>query len=220
MKMPIYLGRLAMWAVQGAFALYWNGAAIGSARAFSLAQDLWTAFGAYWLIASFWRREIKQTEPWVERLSHLIPLTVAFALIFRTQMNFGALGARFIPPSIFSVVGLVLTAAGIAFAIWARVYLGMNWSASVTIRSGHELIGGGPYRFVRHPIYTGMIVGLAGTVLMVGEVRALVGFAVAIVSFYLKAKKEDAWLTREFGTQFNAYASHTGMFFPKIAAHS
>ena len=218
--MHLNLSKLAIWLAQAATALYWNSAAAISAHAFVTAERMWGVFGLYWLISAARHRAVKKTERWFAQLSHILPMALAFALAFQPHTSVGPLGLRLVPESASKdVVGLLLTAVGIALAIWARVHLGMNWSASVTIRSEHELIGSGPYRYVRHPIYTGIIIGLAGTALIVGEARALLGLAIAVVSFYFKAHKEETWLTREFGTQFDAHFKQKGMFFPRIAAH-
>jgi protein-S-isoprenylcysteine O-methyltransferase Ste14 len=144
---------------------------------------------------------------------------VGFAaiLLFDSRTHFGWLGTRFVPdPWSLVVVGVTLTAAGVALAIWARWRLGANWSSAVTIREQHELIGTGPYRWIRHPIYTGILLGLAGTALVVGEVRGLVGLAVAAAAFYRKARKEETWLNQEFGASFEAHAKQTGMFLPRF----
>ena len=113
--------------------------------------------------------------------------------------------------------GVVLTAAGVAIAIWARWHLGANWSGVVTLKEGHELIRTGPYRTIRHPIYTGILLALFGTAVAVGEVRGLLAVAIAWASFYWKARREEAFLTQEFGEKFGAHAKQTGMFLPKIA---
>jgi hypothetical protein len=71
--------------------------------------------------------------------------------------------------------GLALTAAGVGFCIWARAYPGGHWSGSVTVKVDHQLVRTGPYRLVRHPIYTGFLLGLVGTALVRGEVRGFFG---------------------------------------------
>jgi protein-S-isoprenylcysteine O-methyltransferase Ste14 len=109
-------------------------------------------------------------------------------------------------------IGLVLAGAGLAFAIWARWHLGRNWSAAVSIREQHDLIRTGPYRVVRHPIYSGLLVAIMGAALIVGEFRVLLAFAIVLALFYLKARKEEAWLPREFGETFQRHAKQTGMF--------
>ena len=125
---------------------------------------------------------------------------------------------RFAPDTIaVAVAGIVLTAAGVALAMWARLVLGENWRAAVSsIRKNQELIRMGPYRIMRHPIYTGMLLGLLGTAVVVGEVRSLLALVILGLGFYLKARKEEVFLLREFGAGFEAHAKHTGMFLPRV----
>lgn len=215
--MDILAVRLTVWILQVMLGVYWSSLHANATAAFSLAVALWTAFALYWLISALRRKPVKQREPWHERLLHLLPMAVAFALVFRTDLDFGWLGVRFRSGSVaMDILGVCVTAVGITFAIWARWHLGENWSAVVSIRSEHELIGTGPYRYVRHPIYAGILLALVGTVLVLGEVRGLIGLGTAVVSFYLKARKEDIWLLREFEKKFEAHANRTGMFLPKI----
>jgi protein-S-isoprenylcysteine O-methyltransferase Ste14 len=111
-----------------------------------------------------------------------------------------------------------ITAAGVVIAIWARWHLGSNWSGVVTLKEGHELIRTGPYRTIRHPIYTGILIGLLGTMVTIGEVRGLIALAVAWLSFYFKARREESFLAQEFGSAFAEHQRHTGMFLPKISS--
>jgi protein-S-isoprenylcysteine O-methyltransferase Ste14 len=101
--------------------------------------------------------------------------------------------------------------------MWARYCLGDNWSAAVSIREDHELVRRGPYRAMRHPIYSGILLGMLGTVIVVGEVRGILGLVIVYAGFYGKARKEDAWLTREFGEKFASHVKHTGMFLPRFS---
>jgi protein-S-isoprenylcysteine O-methyltransferase Ste14 len=100
-------------------------------------------------------------------------------------------------------------------AVWARRNLGGNWSGVVTLKEGHELIGSGPYRRIRHPIYTGILVGFLGTTIALGRVAGLVGFAIMWASFWIKAQREEAFLGQEFGAKFEEHRERTGMFLPK-----
>jgi protein-S-isoprenylcysteine O-methyltransferase Ste14 len=122
------------------------------------------------------------------------------------RLGVGLLGWRLLPddPETF-FVGLGLLVAGLAFAIWARVHLGRNWSGTVTIKVDHELIRSGPYRFVRHPIYTGILVGMLGTAIALGEVRGFAGLAFVVVAFEIKLRREEAWLTQRFGAAYRDY---------------
>jgi len=190
---------------------------MNSATLFPIAICCWLVFFVYWAISALSSKVAKKTESVVERLQRMAPLAAAYWLLFYNATSLGWLNKRFVTDSsAAAVIGVTLTAAGVAFAIWARWHLGANWSAIVSIREQHELIRTGPYRRVRHPIYTGLLVAMAGTALVLGEVRGLLAFAITLLAFYSKARKEEAWLGREFGEKFEAHAQETGMFLPKI----
>ena len=114
-----------------------------------------------------------------------------------------------------SLAGLALTAFGIALSIWARLTLGANWSGIVTLKKDHELIRAGLYRWIRHPIYTGILVAMIGTALIKGHLPGWLGFAVILVTFYFKARREERFLRQEFGLGFDEHMRNTGMFLPK-----
>jgi protein-S-isoprenylcysteine O-methyltransferase Ste14 len=179
---------------------------------------LWILFGLYWLVSAFKRKKTKQRESWTQRFRYVLPLVVAFYLLSRPEAHYGWLGARFVPASdAAGWVGVLLTAAGVAIAFWARWHLGSNWSGVVTLKEGHELIRSGPYRTIRHPIYTGILLALLGTAVAVGEVRGLLALAIAWLSFYIKARREESFLTQEFGPGFAEHRRHTGMFLPHFS---
>lgn len=185
-----------------------------------LAELAWLVFLAYWLVSAFRLKKVKQREPRGERLVQIVFMVTAWFLVFNDAVGQGWLGTRFLPISEpIAITGFALSAVGVAFAIWARWHLGENWSATVTLKEGHELIRSGPYRHVRHPIYTGMLLAFAGTVLALGEVRGIIAFAVVITGFYLKARKEERFLIQEFGEAFNEHVRRTGMFLPNLRGH-
>src|SRR5262249_54824761 len=156
-----------------------------------------------WLLMAAWTKPSKRSEFAWQRLEHVLPLVFGFLLIYNESFAWKWLGARIGPEnSPVAVIGLALTASGMPFALWARVALGGNWSGSVTIKSGHNLIRSGPYRRIRHPIYTGLLASLVGTVVLEGQVRALVGFLVALLALYFKARREEKFLSEEFGNEF------------------
>ena len=179
---------------------------------------LWFLFGLYWLISAFKLKKTKQRETWQERLRYVLPLLVAFYLLSRHWARYGWLGTRFVPASeSVALIGVLLTAAGVAIAIWARWHLGANWSGVVTLKEGHELIRSGPYRTIRHPIYTGILLAFLGTAIALGEVRGLLAVAIAWLSFYAKARREESLLTQEFGERFAEHQRRTGMFLPRFS---
>jgi len=78
------------------------------------------------------------------------------------------------------------------------------------------LIRTGPYRTIRHPIYTGILIAFLGNAVLIGQVRGLIGLAIIWASFYIKARREESFLAQEFGPNFNEHSQHTGMFLPKL----
>jgi protein-S-isoprenylcysteine O-methyltransferase Ste14 len=182
-----------------------------------LASFAWLVFLAYWVVSALKLKSVKLREPRGERLIQLIFMVIAYVLMFNDGVGRGWLATRFVPASpAIGKIGVAVTVAGIAFAIWARWHLGENWSATVTLKEGHELISSGPYRHVRHPIYTGMLLAFVGTALALGEYRALISVCIVLVAFYAKAKKEEHFLAQEFGDKFREHSRRTGMFLPRL----
>jgi protein-S-isoprenylcysteine O-methyltransferase Ste14 len=182
-----------------------------------LASFAWLVFLAYWVVSALKLKSVKLREPRGERLIQLIFMVIAYVLMFNDGVGRGWLATRFVPASpAIGKIGVAVTVAGIALAIWARWHLGENWSATVTLKEGHELISSGPYRHVRHPIYTGMLLAFVGTALALGEYRALISVCIVLVAFYAKAKKEEHFLAQEFGDKFREHSRRTGMFLPRL----
>lgn len=178
---------------------------------------LWTLFGMYWLVSALKRKRTKQRETILQRLAYLLPLLAAAYLLSQPGARYGWLGARFVPYSpVVEWAGVLLTATGVGMAFWARWHLGANWSGAVTLKEGHELIRTGPYRAIRHPIYTGILLALLGTAVTAGEVRALMAVGIVWISFYIKARREESFLAQEFGRGFTEHLQHTGMFLPRV----
>jgi protein-S-isoprenylcysteine O-methyltransferase Ste14 len=178
---------------------------------------IWIVFLLYWLVSAFKLKKTKRREDPFQRLLYMLPLVAAFYLL-RSNGWYGRLETRFVPDALATEwVAVALTAAGIGIAIWARWHLGANWSGVVTLKEGHELIRTGPYRSIRHPIYTGILLAILGTAVAIGEVRGLVALGIAWASFYTKARREESFLVQEFGPRFTEHQQHTGMFLPRLS---
>jgi protein-S-isoprenylcysteine O-methyltransferase Ste14 len=178
----------------------------------------WILFGVYWSVSAFSAKKTEKKEPSAERLGHMILMAVGYFLLFQRTDNGGVLNHRFLPDaSWIAWLGGAITFAGVLFAIWARWNLGKNWSAAVTIKQGHQIIRTGPYAHIRHPIYTGMLIGVIGTALAVGEYRGLLAFAIILFGFYRKARKEEAFLAANFGEPFQEHKQRTGFFLPHFS---
>jgi protein-S-isoprenylcysteine O-methyltransferase Ste14 len=183
----------------------------------TMIRALWILFAVYWVISAFRRKKTKQRESVVQRLTYVLPLVLAFLLFSLPETNRGWLGTPLYPQSLAAGwLGVLLTAAGVAFAIWARVHLGTNWSGAVTLKEDHELIRTGPYRTIRHPIYTGILLAVLGSVVALAQVRGVIAFFIIWLSFYIKARREESLLSAEFGPRFVEHQQHTGMFLPRV----
>lgn len=107
-----------------------------------------------------------------------------------------------------------LVAIGLAFSCAARAKLGANWSAAVTVKHGHELIRSGPYRYVRHPIYTGLLLALFGTALETGAWRGIIGFALIAAAIAYKYRTEERFLEGKFGGDYRRYKAEVPALVP------
>jgi protein-S-isoprenylcysteine O-methyltransferase Ste14 len=123
----------------------------------------------------------------------------AFFGMFSHDAVFSWMRLRILPPQLWITnLGIAITAAGLLFAIWARAYLGGNWSGTVTVKVGHQLIRTGPYRWVRHPIYSGMILAMIGTALSLGQLRGLTAVVLLWIGFTIKSRIEERFMTATF----------------------
>jgi protein-S-isoprenylcysteine O-methyltransferase Ste14 len=112
---------------------------------------------------------------------------------------------------------VALTAAGLFFTWWARIHLGRLWSDWVVKKAGHHVVDTGPYRLVRHPIYSGLIFAGLATAIEKGTSVALIGVAIVTLAFYIKARREERFLRAELGENaYDAYAGKTAMLVPFV----
>lgn len=187
--------------------------------ALQLAKWCWMVLAFVWIAMAFTVKRAKRRESVLERLQYTGLLVIGFWLLFGEQSrHLPWLHFRLLPATpITWWIGLLLTALGVAIAILARLSLGSNWSGTVTLKQDHELIRKGLYSHIRHPIYSGILLGAIGSGMIEGEVRDLVGFLFLLTSFFIKAKREESFLFEEFGTNFTEHQRHTGMFLPKFS---
>src|SRR5579885_866732 len=162
---------------------------------------LWVAWLGYWMYAARGVKPAVRREPIVSRLAHLGPLVLAALLLV----------PRTLPGGWF---GVALLAGGLAFAVWARRALGGNWSGTVTLKQDHELVRVGPYRHVRHPIYTGLLLGFLGTALARDEWRGMLAVAIAWLALWRKARLEERWMVERFGDAYRRYQAEVPALLP------
>ena len=182
----------------------------------SLFVVMWGGWLAVWNIMARRVKEVAQAEGPVSRLSHIVPLLIA-AYLLVARVPLPLLNDRFAPLAIWSAaLGAALTFAGLAFCIWARFVIADNWSSDVQLKRDHELIVKGPYRWVRHPIYTGLLLAFIGSALAVGEWRGVLAVVIVAASFWRKLKLEEAVMRRQFGEAYARYAARVPALIPFV----
>jgi protein-S-isoprenylcysteine O-methyltransferase Ste14 len=189
--------------------------------ALQIADYLWGALGLYWLISARQSGKSSTTEPNAFRALRFLILGTTFTLLLSGWLRIGPLAWRFIPDSrAVQAIGIIITFVGLSVTAWARICLGRNWSDKVVLKEDHELVRKGPYAYMRHPIYSGVLLGVAGTALVIGEWRGVVAFCLLFTTYAIKAKKEERVLRGAFGAAFEEHARQTGFLFPRIHAGS
>jgi protein-S-isoprenylcysteine O-methyltransferase Ste14 len=178
---------------------------------------LWVAWLIYWGVAAISTKQTRYRESVASRLLHIVPLLVGIALLMSPRIAGSWLTQRFLPRSpVWFLVGLGFTVLGLGFSVYARVWLGRNWSGTVTLKEDHELIRGGPYRWVRNPIYTGILLAVLGSALAEGQWRGLAALALITAAFLRKIKVEERILTEQFGEDYRRYQAEVPALVPGV----
>jgi protein-S-isoprenylcysteine O-methyltransferase Ste14 len=182
---------------------------------YKIALDLFFLLGAVWLFGLLTTKPEVRTQSAGSRLLEMGLSLLALCLVFTDYFQSGWRAWSFVSHTdLAGVGGLFLVLLGIAFAIWARLRLGGNWSAAVTVKQNHTLIGQGPYTIVRHPIYTGLLVAMLGVAIIVGQVRGLLGVGVLFLSFWLKSRMEERFMLEQFGVDYRRYQHQVKSLIP------
>ena len=182
-----------------------------------LFDALWCLWLAYWAVAAFGNKIAQRRESFLSRWAHFGPLILAGYLLGADQLPGNFLGGRVWPRSEgVSWAGAFLLASGLLFSVWARIHIGRNWSGSVTVKEDHELIRTGPYALVRHPIYTGLLLGFIGSALPRAEWRGVVAVLIVFAALWRKLKLEERWMGEVFGEAYAAYKREVAALVPFI----
>lgn len=182
-----------------------------------LFPGLWWAWLAYWALASLGGKAVRRRESALSRLAHFGPFLLAAWLVGADRLPGDFLGGRIWPQTEVTFwTGAAMLAGGLAFTVWARRVLGGNWSGSVTVKEGHELVRTGPYALVRHPIYTGLLLGFLGTALARAEWRGVVAVAILLPALWRKLRLEERWMGETFGPAYADYRQGTAALIPYL----
>ena len=178
---------------------------------------LWISYLIYWWIMSRNVKQTVRTESLLSRLTRSVAIILAGLLLILPKIPILFLDLRFLPLSNLCYwIGVIITAGGLYFSVWARRYLGKNWSQAVTIKEDHKLITNGPYALARHPIYTGLLFGFVGTSIALGEWRGVFAVVLVFVVLLHKLRLEEKWLREEFGESYEIYCQRVSALVPFI----
>jgi protein-S-isoprenylcysteine O-methyltransferase Ste14 len=169
----------------------------------------WIVFWVGWLIAAF---TAKSSQGGWGGLGGGLRVGLVIVIFYLVRISIGS-GHRAIAGPLLGGIGLVVWAAGLALAVWARLYIGRNWGMPMTKRNDPDLVTTGPYRLIRHPIYTGVILGVIGTALAT-SLYGLIAAAVMLAYFGYSAHSEERFLAERFPDTFPPYKARTKMLIP------
>lgn len=180
---------------------------------------LWMIWAASWWLAAAWSNRTQSSAGVAKQLPYRLLTVLGFVLLFAVHGNSSF--RLWMLPRIIAWLMPALCFIGFAFAWWARLHLGRLWSAFVTRKTDHRIIDTGPYRIVRHPIYTGIILAAFAVAFLKATVFSIAGALVATFGFWIKARLEERFLREQLGAQaYDDYRRRVPMLVPFVAAKS
>ena len=182
----------------------------------SIILGCWIIFLGYWLISAQRAKAVAEKQSLLSALAHRIPVGLGWFLLAFPRLGPPWNRALISHAEWLPVIGTATCVFGLYVTLWARWTLAGNWSSDVTFKQGHELIRTGPYRFTRHPIYTGLLVMGLGTAIDIGQLRGAVGLVVVGIGFWIKLKQEERLMLRHFPDQYPAYKKQVKALVPFV----
>lgn len=180
----------------------------------SLIVAMWLVWGAFWAVAALRTKPTRWRESIGSRASHVILLLAAGVLLAKPRWLPLILSTRFAAAGdLLPALGALMVAVGLGFAAWGRAHLGQNWSGIITVKEGHTLVRTGPYRIVRHPIYTGLLLAVIGTAAAIGEWRGVLAIVFVLIGFLRKIRVEERRMSENF-PEYAQYRQQTAALIP------
>jgi len=186
---------------------------------------LWVAWIIHWVVGEplyqYAKHRTKAVLKWGRTRGNILSyvlLMVSFGILqisFTGQLAF--LGEGFLSDVIaVSLVGFSLAIAGLAFSVWARLYLGSNWSPIATLKKGQTLVRSGPYGIVRHPIYSGLMVAIIGTAVVFGGYRVIISIICVFLFAWVRITEEEKLMSKQFGQEYSKYKKKVKAIIPGV----
>jgi protein-S-isoprenylcysteine O-methyltransferase Ste14 len=172
----------------------------------------WCLFALWWAARAIGTAKSLQRESISSTLRHRLLFAAGSVLLAYTPhaLSYPLWDVSFE----LAVTALAIEWLGIAFAIWAREHLGRLWSGRITFKEGHRIVKSGPYRLVRHPIYTGILVGVAAVVMVRGTLSAVIALFLFVVGVTIKLLAEERLMTEQFGDEYREYKREVKALIP------
>ncbi len=178
-------------------------------------QLMWLVWALCWLAAAWQNKKPRAREPWHTRIRYQLVVTGGIALMMIGVPRDDEMGVM--PRGTgLNVVCILLVGLGLGWALYARHHLGRNWSGTVQLKEDHSLIRSGPYRYSRHPIYTGLLLGFIGLGLFFDNLIQIPAIALVVIGFRMKIAREEAFMGDAFGSTYDDYKRHARMLIPYI----
>lgn len=180
-----------------------------------LVGALWLGFAISWIAAMPWSSAVEKRAGLTRELAYRAVLIVGGVIFFIPAHGYeGPLRLWWLPfQAVWPAVGAITL--GFVFAWWARIWLGSLWSGRVTKKADHRVIDTGPYRIVRHPIYTGILLAVYATAALKGTVLGVAGALIITLGLWMKARLEEGWLRQELGADaYDSYRRRVPMLMP------
>ena len=184
-----------------------------------LCRWMWITWAVLWFLWALRTKRAQTRLNLSEALTYMVPTLLGAWTFFADRRALVRIGLWW--PAIPEIVwlmwlGAAMTFGGLLFAIWARLYLGKNWSGLVQVKQDHELIRSGPYRFVRHPIYSGILLALVGTAFCKRNLWGFVGVVLVWLGLWIKSRLEERFMVATFGERYDEYRRTTGALVPRL----
>jgi len=176
----------------------------------------WMTFFVYWIVSSLRTKAIRERQSLWSALAHRLPVGLGYWLLAFPKWP-PPMNVMIVPHADwFRFTGAAFCTGGLFVTIWARRTLAGNWSSDVTFKEGHELIRTGPYQFVRHPIYTGLLIMSLGAAADIGQLHSWLSIPVTAFGFWIKLKQEERLMLKHFPEAYPAYQKQVKALVPFV----
>lgn len=182
----------------------------------AIVAGCWVFFWFFWLISAFFAKRSVRRAPWWKGAGlRLLILIAAIAVFHDSKTRLAFWRALYSVTPRAEPLGAAMCVCGILFAVWARVNIGRNWGQPMSLKEQPELVATGPYAYVRHPIYSGILLALLGTAL-VGSGVCFLLFIFFFIYLIYSAKTEERLLLQQFPDSYPEYMKRTKMLIPFV----